>query len=328
MKKIPLTLFLVSIIFIINSSNCFSQTDSTSLKLKAARAITERFPSTRTINVEYEYVTPLDFTLKRKNDELIQKGRLKNQNRVRVDLNLPLLRLQKWVFSGSFRYRYNYFEIDNTTDFTNLSEKNTVEGNTYTAGINSTYVSKIFNKPLIYNLSVYGDFSQNGFERITGIGIASVMLKRTDKLSLTVGLAVLVDPMIRFPVLPIVALEYKITDSWTLSTAFPRYAYIRKRFSRDNRLSIGSSISGDYFYSNLGEPKRSYLYNKAEINTGLMYEHYIFDKFIFTAKGGLMNSMRGTLNKRNDRYGKYILKSSQDAGFYFNVGMSYNFFSK
>jgi len=296
------------------------------LKLKAARAITERFPSTRTINVEYEYITPSDFNFKRKNNDLLRKGRLTNQNRVKVDLNIPLVRLKKWVFSGSFRYRYSYLEMDKNSDFNGFSENNIQEGNTYTGGINSTYISKIFNKPLIYNLSIYGDFSQNGFERITAMGIASVMLKRTEKLSLTVGLGVLVDPMIRFPVVPILALEYKITDSWTLSTAFPRYVYIRKRFSKDSRLSIGSSLSGDYYYSKHGDSDRSYLYNKTEVKSGLLYEHYIFDKFILSANGGLMNSFRGTLNKRNNRYGKYTLKSSQDAGFYFNVGVSYNFY--
>lgn len=326
MKKIPKIIFLISIIYIVNTLNVFSQSDSISLKLKTARVITERFPSTRTINIEYEYITPSDFKLKRKNNELLRDGRLTNQNRVKVDLNIPIVRLKKWVFSGSLRYRYNYFEMEKNTDYSNFSTSNIQEGNTYVAGINSTYISRIFNKPLIYNLSVYGDFSQNGFERITAIGIASILLKKTDRFAFTLGLGGLVDPMIHYPVIPIVGLEYKITDSWLLSVAAPRYAYIRKIFSKDNRLSIGSNIASDYYYVKTGNPENSYLYNKAEIKSGFVYEHYIFSKFILSAKAGMINSLRGTLNKRSNRYGKYRIKSNQDAGFYFNVGVSYNLF--
>lgn len=299
------------------------------MRLRAGRVIVERFPYTRTINLEYEYATPLDINVQTHDQKLVQKGTLSNQNKIKLNLNVPFYRHKKWVFSGSFRYRYNSFDLKNVeifqpqfATFTN----NPLDATTYNVGINSTYISRIFGKPLVYNISIVADLSQNGFERITGVGVVSVLIRKDQKIAFTAGLITLVDPMLHYPVLPAIGLEYKLADSWLLSLAVPQYAYIRKTFSKNNRLSFGSNITSDAYYLRYGYPQHSYRYNKAEIRTGFVYEHYLFDKLIFTGRTGMLNALKGTLNRRSDSYNKYIFESHQDAGFYFNIGLSYNLF--
>lgn len=327
MRKIS-KLLIVLVLTSLSTEVLTAQSDS--IKIKAGRIISNRFPSTRTVNIEYEYVAPLNSTTKTHDGALIEKGRLANQNRVKLDVNIPFLRLQKWVFTGSLRYRYNYFDIDRvsdaSTEFSSADHDHSQEGNTYAVSLNSTYVSRVFDKPLIFNMSLNSDFSQDGFERITGMALASVVLKRSEKMAFTVGVFALIDPMIHYPVLPLIGLEYKLPHAWSISIAAPQYAYLRKTFSKNNRLSIGTNITSDTYYLRLGDPEHSYRYNKAEIKTGLVYEHYVSEKFILTARGGMVNALKGTLNRRSESYNKYIIKTNQDAGLFFNLGVSYNLY--
>lgn len=299
------------------------------MRLKAGRVIVERFPYTRTINLEYEYMTPHGLNVQTNDKKLVQKGTLNNQNKIKLNLNVPFYRYKKWVFSGSFRYRYNSFDLKDVeifqpqfATFTN----NPLDATTYNVGINSTYFSRIFGKPLVYNISIVADLSQNGFERLTGVGVASVLIRKDEKVAFTAGLIAQVDPMLRYPVLPAIGLEYKLTDSWLLSLAIPQYAYIRKTFSKNNRLSFGSNITSDAYYLRYGDPRHSYRYSKPEIRTGFVYEHYVLEKLILTGRAGMLNALKGTLNRRSDSYNRYIFSTNQDAGFYFNVGLSYNLF--
>lgn len=313
-----------------NPVSIYSQSDSIDVRLRAGQAIVERFPYTRTINLEYEYLTPIDYRTKTHDKQLIEKGSLKNQNRIKLNLNIPFYKIKKWTFTASLRYRYNYFDMRDVKDaqpqYNSFTYDHTQEANTYNVGINSTYISRILGRPLIYNMSVIADMSQNGFERFTGMGIASVLLKKDKKVAFTAGLIVLIDPMIHYPVLPIIGLEYKLTNTWLLSLAMPQYAYLRKTFSKNSRLSFGTNITSDTYYLKYGDSRYSYRYNKAEIRTGFVYEHYIYDKLILTGRAGMLNALKGTLNRRSDSYNKYIMESHQNAGFYFNIGLSYNIF--
>lgn len=330
--KFTSKIFLMISISLLNIAITQAQTkiDSTNIKAVAGRIITTRFPTTRTVNLEYEYVVPLNVTTKTHGGNIIEKGRLSNQNRVKLDMNMPFLRVNKWTFTGSFRYRYNYFDLDRvshqSTQYLSQSHNHSQEGSTYVGGLNSTYISKLFDKPLIFNMTLNADFSQNGFERITGMGIATMVLKKNSKMAFSLGLFAMIDPMIHYPILPIVVFDYKLPNSWSFSVTLPQYVYIRKTFSKNNRLSFGTNITSDTYYLRLGDPKHSYRYNKAEIKTGFVYEHYVNQHFILTARGGMMNALKGTLNRRSNSYNKYIMKSYQNAGLFFNVGVSYNIY--
>lgn len=306
-----------------------AQQDSIDLKLKAGKIITNRFPATRFLNVEYEYLTPVDYKTKLY-DQPWTKGKLENQNRVRVNLNVPLYKRQKWVFTGSVRYRYSYSELNDqeneSAKYPTLYNDKPNGNHTFNIGLNSTYIARVFDKPLIYNLGIIGDVSQDGFERIYASAIVSMLLKKTDRFSLTVGGLVMIDRMARYPVLPVLGLEYKITDSWLVSVGAPQYAYIRKQFSNNRRLSFGTSLDSQRFYLYPKQFDKSFLYTKTEIKTGLVYENYLEKHFILSVRAGMINALKGRLTPKNRSSNMEIMTSTQDAGAYFNIGISYNLF--
>lgn len=328
-KKICLTFCFITILLCMSNNSLFAQADSLSLRQKAEKAITERFPTTRFVNIEYKYTTPSDIKTKNKS-QFIGKTKIEEQNSVKVNINLPLYRFQKWTLIGNFDYNYTHLYLRDLQPLKNTFSSTTIdgslfEGHVFNAAINAMYISRVFNKPLIYNMSVVSHFSEKGFERITGAGFASMLLKRDKKLSITTGIAVIVDPMILIPVLPIFGLEYKLRNDWLLSLALPQYLFVRKFFSQNTRLSFGSFMTNTSYYMHPNNG-HSYLYNKAEINTGIVFEQYLNKHLILTARSGVVNSLRGNINQKNKTYSKRFISSNQGPGLYFNLGVSYNLY--
>lgn len=320
--------FGIAAIFVMQSNFVYAQQDTLSLRRQAGRAITERFPTTRFINVEYQNSNSVDYRIETR-DKSLKETKLKQQNRVKVDINAPLFRYKDWTFTGSVYYNYTHFALDDMTELKQVYpnvRKSDMEGHTFNTAINSTYISTLFNKPVVYNIGIAGEFSQEGFERLVGMGIATFVLKRNAKYMMTAGLAVRVEPTTRFPLIPIFGIDYKIDDSWELSFVLPKYAYIRKSFSKTTRLSLGSNLSVNRYYVHPSGTNKSYLYSKAEINSGLVFEHYLNKHFILTASGGMVNAMKGNLTQKNKSYSKRLLNTTQDAGMYFNVGFSYTLY--
>lgn len=323
--------FLLIIVALFFNCLCVSgQGDSISLRLQAAKAITSRFPSTRFLNVEYEYLGPVDYKTKLY-DQPLENGCLQNQRRVKVDMNVPIYKKNKWMFTGSLRYKYSYSEfgsVENiSTEYPDISHGNSQENHIFNIALNSTFVSKVFNKPLIYNLAILSDGSQKGIERVSALGIATIMLKRNQNMTMTAGLVVIADKMASIPVFPLFSLDYKLSNSWQFSMALPQYFYFRKSFfNHEGRLSLGTNLDGGSYYVYPMGVDNTFLYNKTEIKTGFIYEHYLQKRFIISFRGGMVNALKGRLLRKNESYNNYSITSTQAAGAYFNIGFSYNLF--
>lgn len=330
MNLVARVFILVIVGFSFNCLSLKAQTDSVNLRLQAAKAITNRFPSTRFFNVEYEYLTPVDYKTELSNQPL-ENGRLENQNRIKINLNVPIYKKNKWAFTGSLRYKYNYSELGQmenvSTEYPDISHGNSQENHTFNMALNSTYISKVFNKPIIYNVGIVSDGSQKGFERISGLGIATMVLKRNQNMTMTAGLVVIVDKMARIPAFPLFGLDYNLSNSWQFTFAFPQYIYFRKTFfNNGGRLSLGTNLDGGSYYVYPVGIDNTLLYNKTEIKTGLIYEHYLQKRFILNIRGGMFNSLEGKLLRKNESHNDRSITSTQGVGAYFNIGVSYNLF--
>ena len=320
--------FAIVIFITVQTGSAYAQQDSLSLRRQAGRAITERFPTTRFINVEYQNSSSVNYRIETR-DKSLKETKIKEQNRVKVDINAPLFRYKDWTFTGSAYYNYTHFALDDASElkqvYPNFRDSD-LEGHLFNTALNSTYISTLFDKPVIYNIGVSAEFSQDGFERMVGMGIATFVLQRNARYMMTAGAVVRADLTTRFPIIPFFGIDYKIADDWQLSFILPQYAYIRKSFSKSTRLSLGSNLRANQFYVHPSGSDKSYLYSKAEINTGLVFEHYVNQHFILTARGGMVNALKGNLTQRNKSYSKRLLNTSQDAGMYFNVGFSYTLY--
>lgn len=328
-----LSSFLASILLltIAGTTTSVAQTRSDTLRVKAGKFITNKFPSTRFLDFQYEHFFPTDYT-STLHDKDMEKGTLNSQKRFKAALNFPIYMKEKFIISSSWRYKYEALSFkDVESHLVNrigLQHDNHEDFHYFSGALSFTYRSMLFNKNVVYNANLITDGSHKGFERLSATLLAVMVMKRNQTTTITLGTQLNTSPTAIFFILPIFSLEHKLNDKWTLDLAFPKYGYIRKDIFGNGRLSAGIRYEGELFFT---YPKQigfmdTYTYNRNEIRTELMYEHHLSQKFIFTIRGGGVNTFWGQMKVKNSS--DKLIKTSQNMNMFFNVGVSYNLIRK
>lgn len=299
------------------------------IKENATKAFTNRFPSTRLFDVQYQQYLPTDFDSELF-DAPFEKGEIKNHNRLSVSANLPIIMKPKWNITTSLRYRYESFEtsdvasrIDNTAPLYDRKD----DFHYLSGALSFTYFSKLFNKPFIYNASVIVDGTEKDAERIKGFFGATLILKKTERTTIGVGLIVLVDPTSPVPAAPTFMMEHKFENSpWTFDFILPQRLMFKRELFKDGRLSLGSELNANGFYTYVNQPgfAKVYDYRVLEINSGLTYEHCFGKSIIASFRAGFANVFNSRISERGENTNDYIYSSKQEGTGYFSLGFSFN----
>lgn len=301
--------------------------DLLNIKQKAGEEIRDKFPTTRFFDLQYEQVLPTDYE-KKMDGYVFEKGKLQNQQRLRVAMNVPVYKKGALTVTGSGRYSLERFDFRNINDLSSGSPQlipNKIGYSHFFMGaLSSTYFSKLFGKIAIYNVSVSADASEKVFGRITANAIATLVLKSDQNTTITAGVVGILDNRSPIPVLPIFTLDQKLGDSWELSIAIPKYIYVRRPVLANGRLTLGMSFDGSQYYINSSEYTNTYFYSQSEIKTGFMYEHSLSKKLIITLNGGALNAFGGRMSLKGKSYRHDVQRRRQDMTGYFGIGFSYN----
>ncbi len=309
------------------STICYSQVkDSTSVKTMAY--IAEKFPITRVLNIEYDHLTPYTFTSKLREQE-IPEAKVRDFYKARMSANINLIKRPKWVLGTNLNYRYISIKTDTKDPAENIDFGSREDYHYHSESLNLTYFSKLFGKMMIYTGSVSADGSERRFERLRGIATATMVLKADARTKMTVGLLVAIDPTVQTPVIPAFTYEHKFSHGLIADVILPKSVYLRKKITENSRLSVGSELDVTSFYLyNIDPTNRKYEFRQIEINSGLMYEHYLGNSFVATFKGGAKSMMRSRVFEKSASYGSYVFQAKPEAAFYVNVGLSFDPFIK
>lgn len=303
--------------------------DEEKLKQQVKAAITDRFPSTRVFDVKLEQYLPTDF-----DSELFgtpyEKGEISNHYRFSASANLPVIKKQRWNITSSFRYRYEAFELTDVASRTDISipvynEK--LDYHYLSGALSFTYFSRLFKKPFVYNASVIIDGTEKDAERIKGLFGATLIVKKTQRTTIGVGAIVFVDPTSPLPAVPTFLMEHRFNNSpWTMDFILPQRLLFKRDLFQNGRLSLGSELNSNGFYSYVNQPgfAKVYDYRVLEINSGLTYEHSFSKSVIATFKTGLATIFNSRVSERGENTNDYIFSSKQDGTAYFSLGFSYN----
>lgn len=302
------------------------------IKKVARQGITDRFPSTRVFNLQYQQYAPTDFDSKLL-DKDFQKGEISNHYKVNFAANIPLISKPKWTITSSVRYKYEAFETQNVTNY--LPEINPLPSKTdyhYLSGaLSFTYYSMLFNKPFIYVASVIADGTEKDAERIKGFVGGTIIVKRTERTTIGIGMLVFIDPTSQVPLAPTFLMKHDFLNSpWTLDIVLPQRVFLTRPMFTNGKFSIGTELIADGFYNYSSQPGFAHVYDyrQLEINSGITYEHVLHKNLIATFKVGLSNVFSSRASERGKSTNDYIFSSKQDGTAYFNVGFSYNPFLK
>ena len=292
-----------------------------SIPQKVVAFVTDKFPQSRDLNVEFTQLTPYKFSPELYDADL-PENKIKNYQQVKANANVYFIKNRKWMLSTSLNYRFTHLESENEMPLFN-NEQNF---HYHSEALSLTRFSKLFNKIAIYSATASVDGSEQHFERIRGMLTASLVLKATADTKMTVGIAVIIDPSSQVPAMPIFTYEHRFNNGWVADVILPKKMVMRKDVFKNGRLSLGTEMDGTNFY--LYPDGKRYEFRQLEINSGAMYEHKLGNNLIGTLKAGLRATPSSRIFAKEDSFNDYIFDMNAKPSFYFNVGISYNPFGK
>lgn len=309
------------------------QNKNDTLRKAVQKALADKFPSARMFDVQFQQYLPTDFESELNGNDF-EKGEITNHSKVKAIVNLPIYKKPRFMLTGTLSYRYEHFDLNDVQDLTGNTAapyNYSAEFHYFSTIVSFTYYAKLFKKPLVYNASFIADGSNKGYERIKGMIAASLVLKKTERTTMTAGLLVNIDPTAPIPLSPIFTLEHKFqSNPWTFDLILPQRILFKRPLLENGRISVGTEMGGDgfYIYPNQTGYKNVYEYRQLELKSGITYEYNLGNGLLSTFKTGLSNVFNSRISERGQSTNDYIWKSKQDAAVYFLLGFSYNPFSK
>ncbi|MEL1253147.1 hypothetical protein AAEO57_05135 [Flavobacterium sp. DGU38] len=324
---------IISLIVVFTSLQTIAQEKEPDMKT-FGKAIIDKFPSTRTFDIQYEQLGPSNY-----NSELLgnrfERGRIENHSRFKAAFNLPFYasKSKKFVLTTSLRYKYESYDFGEVYNY-NTDQVYTRENQNaqYWAGaVSATYMSSLFHKPVIYNATATVDGNEDDFQRLKGFVSVVFVLKRTPSTTITAGALVLLDPSSIIPLTPLFSMNHKFKNSkWDMDFILPQRILFRRELLEDGRISFGTELNSENFYLNLDAAnlKGVYELNQLELKTGITYEYSFSPKINAFVKGGVNHVLTTRITEKGERTNRYVYSQKEDTQGYFRFGISYNLFNK
>lgn len=309
-----------------------SAQENDDIKKNMQAELADKFPATRTIDIQFLQYLPSDFDTELLNEEY-QKGEIKSYSKLRLGINVPLIRKPKWNITSSFIYNNDALDLRNVSSKTDPLQpisNSKHEFHTISGALSFTYFSTLFKKPFIYNSSLIVDGSDKDVERVKGFIAASIVLKRTPQTTMTVGGLVFFDPASPLPFAPTFSFDHKFRRSgWEMDFILPQRLLFKRNLLTNGRISLGTELAGNdlYTYNPLPGYSSVYTFTQLELRSGLTYEHSI-NNVILSFKTGMSTPLSNKLTEKGKSTSDYILKMNRQSAGYFSVGASYNIFKK
>lgn len=304
------------------------QTDS--LGRSVRKYVIRNFPSVRTLDIQYEQNTTSDYSLKWRGKHF-EKGTVGHLSKLKLSSTLPLYKTKRLTIYGNLRYSCYTFNADRPViacaDESPLFPDRTNDFHYWDISANATYRAQLFKKPVVYTVSVAGDGSERGFEKVKGVLVATLVVKRTPSTVISVGVIALLNTGAVYPVLPVFTFWHKFNYSpWVLDIGGPGYAYFRRSFTKKDRFSVGVAMNNEHFYLRMknGLLPRTCYFSKNELKMGVVYEYQWGKHLCLTGRAGGITSFRSRLFDKKRINRKPYVEYTQHMNAFFNLGISYN----
>ncbi|WP_286968915.1 DUF6268 family outer membrane beta-barrel protein [Flavobacterium sp. UBA4854] len=324
---------IMSFVFVFSTLQIIAQEKEPGVKT-FAKAVVDKFPNTRTFDVQYEALGPSNYDSRLFGNKY-EKGRIEDHNRFKAAFNLPFYasKSKKLVLTTSLRYKYENFGFGDIYNYqTNETyTKENQEFHFWAGALTATYMSTLFKKPVIYNATATIDGDEKKLQRLKGFASAVLVLKRTPSTTITAGALVLLDPSSIVPVTPLFSINHKFKQSkWDMDFILPQRILFRRELLENGRISLGTELNTESFYLNLDNQNLRGVYelNQLELKSGITYEYSFTPKLIAFVKGGVNNVVSARLTEKGERTNRYVYDQKEDAQGYFRFGVSYNLFNR
>ena len=319
---------LLHSLFLLFSLMINAQEKNDTLQKAVPKIVSDKLPTARMLDVQFQQYLPTDYESE-SNGQPAEKGVISNHNRLRVAANIPIYEKPRFRLTGSLIYKFESYELSDVQDAlaNPVNYDSNQEFHYFSTILSYNYKATLFKKPFICNTSIIADGSNKGYERIKGNINATLVLNKTERNTLAIGLLLNLDPSAPLPAFPILTYEHKFENNpWTFDFILPQRLFFKRPLLESGRISIGAEMGGDgfYIYPNQAGYKEVYEYRQLEIKSGITYEYNLGNGLFSTFKAGFSNVLKSKITERGKSSKDYVWKSKQDGTVYFSLGISYS----
>lgn len=329
-KSKIITLLSICAIFLDKMPLYAQLSDSTKATQKSIiEDVVNQFPATRFLDIQYDEMGEYNYTTKI-DDKTYERGRIVSQNRLKVAMNYNLIQKKNWILSTSARYKYEHLAFEDmdipSGGAPTIASSRDVHFHYLFGSLNYRLTSKLWGKPFISNVSLSADASNKNFGMIYGSYIGSLILKRNELTTVTVGVVLQSNANAIAPILPSFTYIHKFQNSpWMLDIILPKQIYIRRQLLKHGRISLGSELEANPYYFKSGflsDNNKAYMFNRNEFKNSIMYEYRLNKRFVAYGRTGWIKPLNGTIREKYES--DKLATTSYQGNFYFNLGVSYN----
>ena len=221
--------------------------NSDSISQSVRRAILRNYPTTRPINIEYDWNGAGSYNATQE-QRSVEQGRVRKLKNLRVSANVPLLMRKRYYLFSNLSYNGSCVAVD-VENNVNL-KKRELESHIFGFSAQLIWLDSLFKKPLILSATVRNriDFGNHVYA-LSGMVTVTNMIKVGLNERLGIGLIAFIDPSSPMPVLPLVTYYRRINPRLELELIFPSKIALRKQFENESWLSLLTEFNANVLFS-------------------------------------------------------------------------------
>lgn len=298
-----------------------SQIITDSLAEDFRSVVARNFSRYRTINMYWEMKSAHDYTFTADGKE-IERGRKRDLHTIRLSTMIPLLK--KRQFSLYANVQYTSYVFDTAKEKSAIFSDHSY--NHYSGGIYASYLTTLFNRPLVLSADISADGWDGGWGILQGRFVAALVLARGKRTGFTLGVAGMT--LGKVPVLPVISYWCRFSNpDWSIDVTLPSQLYLRYQHG-SQRVSAGCTMSSDNFYLHTSLPDSPSVcyYSEAVLKPEILYEYIINRHFYLSARTGISTVIKGALYTKSRKELSTEIEQKRSLIPFFNVGVSYSLF--
>ncbi len=303
---------------------CKAQSVTDSLANDFRSVVARNFSRYRTVNLYWEMKGSHHYTFASGGTGM-ERARKRDLHTIRFSTMVPVVRKRRFSLYGNLQYSNYHFEIPGeSSDIFGQEDYSHYQG-----GLSASYFAGLFGCPLLLSADVSVDGWNEGWGRLQGRFVAALVFKRGDRTGISVGLAAMT--LGKVPVMPVFSYWHRFANpDWSVDITLPSQLYVRYQM-RNQRISVGSSMTGDNFYlhAGLSELPPVCYYSEVVMKPEVLYEYIINRHFYVSARTGVSVLLKGglyTKGRKEVKLAGEVLEQDRSLIPFFHVGVSYSLF--
>lgn len=250
-------------------------------------------------NASVESGTLQDFDME---SGALQYGSGGMHENIKASVNASRMFVLDRQFSLGINAGYRFYDYDFDFDDAPVLDMGSSH-HSFRMGGNVMYRTRLFGKTLMLMGNLTAESSEWGLERITGMGMAMLMLKYSRDEMLGVGLIGLANTTSDIPFFPMAFYRKVFSPQWTLNFSYPFFG-MQYTIGSKHTVAAGFTFSNDRFWFKPGVAGLPEVlqFNRSTVRTGFNYDCKLADGLVLTVQTGWEFAMKSRIYRRNGHH--------------------------